>query len=54
MLGAVGALLFGIVLMAKGGGKENELRQNRMMSYRIWFQAGAILLIVLAFSVFKK
>ena len=47
---ALGALAVGIVAMVKGGGKENGQFQNKMMTYRIIFQAAAIGLMVLFFA----
>jgi hypothetical protein len=58
MTGAVGSLIFGLFLMARGGSEtsaaESGRRQNKMMVYRIWFQALAILVLLLFFYITKK
>ena len=55
MVGTVGSLLYGVLLMAKGGTpQESGRRQNKMMVYRIWFQAAAIVLLTLVFYITKK
>jgi len=53
MAGTVASLIFGVILMAKGGGLENGRRQNKLMTYRIYFQAAAILLLIVIFGATK-
>ena len=54
MLGTVASLVFGVLIMAKGGSaQESGWRQNKLMAYRIWFQAAAIVLMLLVFSAAK-
>lgn len=47
----LGVLATGLVVMIKGGGKENSLLQNKLMTYRIWLQAAAIGMIILLLSI---
>jgi len=55
MLGVVGSLVFGVILMAKGGTpQESGRRQNKLMVYRIWFQAAVIMVLLAVFYITKK
>ena len=56
MLGAVASLIFGVFLMARGAGtaQESGRRQNKLMTYRIYFQAAAIILLLIAFAAAKQ
>ena len=48
MLPVVAVFMFGMVAMTKGG-KEQNLRSNKMMQLRVLFQGGAILFLFLAY-----
>ncbi len=52
-IATLGALVAGVVLMARGGEIENERRQNKFMVYRIWFQAAAIAVLALSLYIAK-
>jgi hypothetical protein len=54
ILGTVAALVVGIIFMMRGGdSKENGRMQNRLMQYRIYFQAAAIGVLVLVMAIGK-
>lgn len=53
LIATLGILLAGLVLMGIGG-KLNEKYANRLMSLRVLFQALAIIVLVLLFSVAGK
>lgn len=53
LVAVVGVLISGLVLMGIGG-KLNEKYANRLMSLRVLFQALAIIVLVLLFSVAGK
>ena len=48
MVAVVGVFMFGMVAMTKGG-KEQNLRSNKMMQLRVLFQGSAILFLFLAY-----
>lgn len=61
-LATLGVLIAGIVTMARGGktndgdagdAKANGLLQNKLMTYRIYLQAAAVIVLVIAFSLAK-
>ncbi len=53
MLAALGALVIGVFGMAKGGAFNNKYG-NKLMRARVFLQAGALALFILAFLATKK
>ncbi len=51
MLGALGALLVGVISMARGG---NPRRSNRLMQWRIAFQFVALLIFVVFMMLSRR
>jgi hypothetical protein len=51
MLGALGALVFGVVNMAKGG---NPRRSNKIMQSRVLLQGLALLLFAIFMLLFRR
>jgi hypothetical protein len=49
----VAVLAVGIIAMVKGGSIENKKLQNKLMKFRIIFQAVAIVVLFFAMVVFK-
>lgn len=49
MIGVVAVFLMGMVAMTKGG-KDQNLRSNKMMQIRVLFQGSAILFLFLAYT----
>jgi len=52
MLGALGMVIAGFVGLVRGGG--DPARSNRLMRYRILFQAAALLLFVLLMTLLRS
>jgi hypothetical protein len=50
MLGALAVLLLGIATLARGG---NPQRSNKLMQYRVLFQALAVLAFLILMLVFR-
>lgn len=46
MLLTLGSLLVGVFAMGKGG-EYNKKNSNKLMRYRVWFQALALLFLIL-------
>lgn len=53
MFAVVGVLIIGVISMAKGG-EFNRKYGNKMMRARVFLQAGALALFVLALLAYKK
>lgn len=54
ILGTVAVLVIGIIAMMRGGeGKKSGQFQNKMMQYRIYLQAAAIGVLVIAMALGK-
>jgi len=53
MFAVVGVLIIGVLGMAKGG-EFNRKYGNKLMRARIFLQAGALLMFVLALLAYKK
>jgi Hypoxia induced protein conserved region len=51
MLGALGALVLGVINMARGG---DPRRSNRLMQSRVAFQFLAVMLFVLFLLLFRR
>ena len=51
MAAILGILFAGLIIMAKGG---DAARSNRFMRYRVLFQGGAILLVMLFMSLLRS
>jgi hypothetical protein len=51
MLGALGALAYGVVNMAKGG---NPRRSNKIMQYRVLLQGLALILFAIFMLLFRR
>jgi hypothetical protein len=51
MLAALGVLLLGIISLARGG---NPQRSNKLMQYRVLFQALAILIFLIFMLAYRK
>jgi NADH:ubiquinone oxidoreductase subunit 6 (subunit J) len=52
MLGTVGILFAGLVGLARGS--PDPARSNRLMRWRVIFQAGAVLLLIVLMSLLRS
>lgn len=49
MVGVVGSFIFGMVAMTRGGEKDHK-NSNKLMQFRVGFQALAILFLFLSYA----
>lgn len=54
MLAVMGALVWGLVTMGKGGGIEGARRSNRLMQWRIYLQGVALALFAVVLILAKQ
>ena len=52
MLATLAMLVFGMIGMVHGGG--DPMRSNRLMRWRVIFQAGALVIVMLLLSLLKS
>ncbi|MGI4797809.1 MAG: twin transmembrane helix small protein [Janthinobacterium lividum] len=52
MFATLGVLIAGLVGLARGGG--DPRKSNRLMRYRVLFQAGAVVLFVILLSLLRS
>lgn len=52
LAGTLGVLLAGVIGLARGG--ENPRRSNKLMQWRIIFQASALLLLLILMTLFRS